>query len=97
MAEIARLEKFKEFLPVAERIAFDDMLIECRLYAPYAGCMASPVKEVPFLISMLFGQHKRILDLEKKIVSLETIMKKQSNGVYAETQLESREKIPMLA
>ena len=88
MAEIARLEKFKEFLPVAERIAFDDMLIECRLYAPYAGCMASPVKEVPFLISMLFGQHKRILDLEKKIVSLETVTKsKTTSSVDRETRL----------
>ena len=88
MAEIARLEKFKEFLPVAERIAFDDMLLECRLYAPYASMMASPVKEVPFLISMLFGQHKRILDLEKKIVSLETVTKnKELSNLDPETRL----------
>lgn len=94
MAETEKLKKFKEFLPVAEQIAFDDMLLEARLYAPYAGCMASPVKELPFLISMLFGQHKRILDLEKKIVSLETVLKKKRIGspeVLARIPLEQQE------
>ena len=75
-AETAKLEKFRDFLSVDDKIAFHDMLLECRLYAPYAGVMASPVKEIPLLVSMLFGQHKRILELEKKIVTLETIMKK---------------------
>jgi hypothetical protein len=75
-AETAKLEKFRDFLSVDDKIAFHDMLLECRLYAPYASVMASPVKEIPLLISMLFGQHKRILDLEKKIVTLETLLKK---------------------
>jgi hypothetical protein len=75
-AETVKLKKFQQFLPVDDQIAFHDLLLECRLYAPYAGVMASPVKEFPLLISMLFGQHKRILDLEKKIVTLETVMKK---------------------
>jgi hypothetical protein len=75
-AETAKLEKFRDFLPVDDKLVFHDLLLECRLYAPYASVMASPVKEVPLLISMLFGQHKRILDLEKKIVTLETIMKR---------------------
>jgi hypothetical protein len=74
--ETAKLKKFQESLPVDDQIAFHDLLLECRLYAPYASAMASPVKELPLLISMLFGQHKRILDLEKKIVTLETVMKK---------------------
>src|SRR5437667_12556359 len=47
-----------------------------KLYAPYASTMASPVKEVPLLISMLFGQHKKIIALEKKVLTLETILKK---------------------
>ena len=46
---------------------FDDLLNQCRLYASYAGTMASPVKEVPLMMSMLFGQHKRIMKLEKKV------------------------------
>ena len=73
---MAKLKKFKDILPVADQIAFNDLLLELKLYAPYAGCMASEVKELPLLISMLFGQHKRILDLEKKILSLETVMKR---------------------
>ena len=75
-AEMAKLKKFQDSLPVDERLVFHDLLLECKLYAPYASNMASPVKEVPFLISMLFGQHKRIIDLEKKLVSLETLLKK---------------------
>ena len=79
-AETAKLEKFRDFLPVDDKLVFHDLLLECRLYAPYASVMASPVKEVPLLISMLFGQHKRILDLEKKIVTLETIMKRNQTS-----------------
>lgn len=75
-AETAKLEKFRDFLPVDDKLVFHDLLLECRLYAPYASVMASPVKELPLLISMLFGQHKRILELEKQIVSLETTIKK---------------------
>ncbi len=74
--ETAKLKKFEDFLSFDDKIVFHDMFLECRLYAPYAGVMASPVKELPLLISMLFGQHKRILDLEKKIVTLETLLKK---------------------
>jgi hypothetical protein len=29
--------------------------------------MASPVKEIPVIISMLFGQHKRLMELERRI------------------------------
>ncbi len=80
-AETAKLKKFQDLLPVDDKLVFHDLLLECRLYAPYASVMASPVKEVPFIISMLFGQHKRIVDLEKKVVGLETVLKKtQPNG-----------------
>lgn len=44
-----------------------DLLNQCRLYASYAGSMASSVKEMPLIISMLFGQHKRLVALEKKL------------------------------
>jgi hypothetical protein len=82
-AETAKLEKFRDFLPVDDKLVFQDLLLECRLYAPYASVMASPVKEIPLLISMLFGQHKRILDLEKKIVTFETIMKKTQPSILS--------------
>jgi len=29
--------------------------------------MASPIKQVPLIISMLFAHHKKIIELEKRI------------------------------
>ena len=75
-AETAKLKKFQDFLRVEDKLVFHDLLGQCKLYAPYASTMASPVKEVPLLISMLFGQHKKIIELEKKVLTLETILKK---------------------
>ena len=75
-AETAKLKKFQDFLRVEDKLVFHDLLCQCKLYAPYASTMASPVKEVPLLISMLFGQHKKIIELEKKVLTLETILKK---------------------
>ena len=75
-AETAKLKKFQDFLRVEDKLVFHDLLGQCKLYAPYASTMASPVKEVPLLISMMFGQHKKIIELEKKVITLETILKK---------------------
>ena len=63
------MKKFREFLRSEDKEVFDDLLNQCRLYASYAGTMASPVKEIPLIVSMLFGQHKRLMELEKKIKS----------------------------
>ena len=75
-AEIAKLKKFQDFLRTDDKLVFHDLLDECKIYASYASSMASPVKEVPLFISMLFGQHKRIIELEKKVLVLETLVKK---------------------
>jgi hypothetical protein len=75
-AETAKMKKFQDFLTVDEKLVFHDLLEQCKLYAPYAGVMASPVKELPLLVSMLFGQHKKIIELEKKVLTLETVLKK---------------------
>jgi hypothetical protein len=64
--ELGRLKRFREFLRSEDKEVFDDLLNQCRLYASYAGTMASPVKEIPLIMSMLFGQHKRLMELEKK-------------------------------
>jgi hypothetical protein len=72
-AEIAKLRKFQEFLRTDDKLVFQDLLNQCKLYAPYASTMVSTIKEVPLFISMLFGQHKRIIELEKKILMLETL------------------------
>jgi len=65
--ELSRLVRFKQFLRPEERVVFDDLLNQCKLYAPQAGTLASPVKEVPLLLSMIFAQHKRLMELEKRI------------------------------
>jgi hypothetical protein len=65
-AELEKLKRFRAFLRSEDKLVFDDLLDQCRLYASFAGSMASPVKEVPLIMSMLFGQHKRLMELEKR-------------------------------
>ena len=69
--EIGRLKRFRGFLRSEDKEVFDDLMNQCRLYASYASSMASPVKEVPLIMSMLFGQHKRLMELEKRIRPIE--------------------------
>jgi hypothetical protein len=80
-AEIAKLRKFQEFLRTEDKLVFQDLLNQCKLYAPYASTMVSTIKEVPLLFSMLFGQHKKIIELEKKILMLETLATKTETAV----------------
>ncbi len=72
-AEIAKLRKFQEFLRTDDKLVFQDLVNQCKLYAPYASTMVSTIKEVPLFFSMLFGQHKKIIELEKKMLMLETL------------------------
>ncbi len=45
--EIAKLRKFQEFLRTDDKLVFQDLLNQCKLYAPYASTMVSTIKEVP--------------------------------------------------
>ena len=65
--ELGRLKQFRQLLRTEDKAIFDDLVNQCRLYASYAGSMASPVKEIPLILSILFGQHKRLMELEKRI------------------------------
>jgi len=65
--ELARMSKFKQFLRAEDRAVFDDLLAQCRLYASAAGVLASPVREVPLLLSIIFAQHKRLAELESRM------------------------------
>jgi hypothetical protein len=65
--ELEKLKRFSQFLRSEDRVIFDDLLNQCRLYASYGSTMASPVKAIPLLMSMIFGQHKRLMELEKRI------------------------------
>ena len=85
-AEIAKLRKFQEFLRTDDKLVFQDLLNQCKLYAPYASTMVSTIKEVPLFFSMLFGQHKKIIELEKKILMLETLATKNETIGFAALQ-----------
>jgi hypothetical protein len=65
--EVGKLQRFGDFLRSEDKKVFDDLLILCRLYASYASTMVSPVRATPLLMSMIFGQHKRLMELEKRI------------------------------
>ena len=80
-AETAKLRKFQEFLRTDDKLVFQDLLNQCKLYAPYASTMVSTIKEVPLLFSVIFGQHKKIVELEKKILMLETLATKSETPV----------------
>jgi hypothetical protein len=67
--ELEKLKRFRQFLRSEDKEVFDDLLNQCRLYASYGSTMASPVKEIPLLMSMLFGQHKRLMELERRVKS----------------------------
>jgi hypothetical protein len=69
--ELEQMGKFKDFLRIDDKEIFDDLLRQCKHYAPYASNMASVVKEVPLMFSMLFGQHKMIFELERRLAKLE--------------------------
>lgn len=77
--ELERIARFRDFLRPEDKEIFDDLLRQCKHYAPYASTMASVVKEVPLMFSMLFGQHKMIWELEKRLSKLEALKARLSN------------------
>ena len=71
-AELTKLKKFQDSLRTEDKAIFEDMLNQCRLYASAAGSMASPVKEIPIVMSILFAQHKRLAELEQQLKAITT-------------------------
>ena len=67
-AEIERLKKFQKSLRAEDQAIFQDLLDQSKLYASAASGLASPVKEVPLIISVLFAHHKMLVELERKLV-----------------------------
>ncbi len=68
-SEVERLQRFKNFLPsVEDKVVFEDLMNQCKLYASYAGNMAMTVPEIPMIISMLFSHHKKLWQLEKRLI-----------------------------
>lgn len=65
--ELAKMDRFKQFLRTEDRAVFQDLLNQCKLYASAAGALASSVKEFPLLLSMLFAHHKKLTELERRM------------------------------
>ncbi len=86
--ELERIGRFKDFLRIEDKEIFDDLLRQCKHYAPYASTMASVVKEVPLMFSMLFGQHKMIWELEKRLAKLEANQTQRSGMQASASSLE---------
>ena len=65
--EVERLKAFRDSLRLEDKVIFEDLLNQCKLYASAASSLASPIKEMPLVISMLFAHHKKLAELEKLI------------------------------
>ena len=70
-SEIQKLKKFRDSLRHEDKQIFEDLLDQCRLYASAASSIASPVKEVPLIVSMLFAHHKKLAELERRLKAKE--------------------------
>ena len=69
-SEVEKLKKFQDSLRLDDKLIFEDLLNQCKLYASAASALASPVKEMPLILSMLFAHHKRLTELEKRLQSI---------------------------
>ena len=65
--KIAELSRFKQFLRPEDRAVFDDLLTQCKLYGAGGEVFTSPVKEMSLLFWMIFAQHKKLTELEKRL------------------------------
>jgi hypothetical protein len=65
--EVEKLKRFQEFLRQEDKTMFEDMLDQCKLLASAASVMASPIRQVPLIISMLFAHHKKLAEIEKRL------------------------------
>ena len=66
-SEVEKMKKFRDSLRFDDKMIFEDLLNQCKLYASAASSLASPVKEMPLIISILFAHHKKLIELEKKL------------------------------
>ena len=66
-AEVEKMRKFRDALRLDDKMIFEDLLNQCKLYASAAGSLASPIKEIPLIMSILFAHHKKLAELEKRL------------------------------
>jgi hypothetical protein len=66
-SEISRWSGFAKVLRRSDREAFDELMDMCRSFASAGGNATNPILFEPMVMSILLGQQKRILALEKKL------------------------------
>jgi len=66
-AEVEKMKKLRDSLRLDDKMIFEDLLNQCKLYASAASSLASPVKEMPLILSILFAHHKKLAELEKRL------------------------------
>jgi hypothetical protein len=64
---LAELSRFKQLLRPEERAALDDLLTQCKHYAAAGEVFTSPAREMSLLFWMIFAQHKKLRELEKRL------------------------------
>ena len=77
--ELEWMRNFGVFLREEDRIIFEDMMNQCKLYASYASTLCSPIKEVPLLISIIYGQHKMLWEHERILTRLKFLEANKTN------------------
>jgi len=65
--EISRWNGFARALRKSDREAFDELMDMCRSFASAGGNATNSILFEPFVISIILGQQKLILTLEKKL------------------------------
>jgi len=83
--ELEWMSNFGTFLRTEDKIIFEDMMLQCKLYATYASTLASPITEVPLLISIMYGQHKMLWEHERILTRLK-FLEDQRNNTSKQTE-----------
>jgi len=63
--ELYELSRFSQHLRADDRAVFEDLITQCKHYAPVGEVLPSPERKMSLLFWMIFAQHKRIMELEK--------------------------------
>jgi hypothetical protein len=66
-SEIGRWSGFVRALRKDDKEAFDELMDMCRSFASAGSNATNPILFEPLVMSILLGQQKRILALEKKL------------------------------
>jgi hypothetical protein len=61
------LSRFSQHLRADDRAVFDDLITQCKLYAPVGEVLPSPERKMSLLFWIIFAQHKKLMELQKQV------------------------------